>query len=130
LGWVAAYIYYITGGLTVSLQVYNSFLAGQVNLVELEEDLPVVRYYGGQAAQLGRYWTTELYDSAVGAIEELALNPNFGNTADRVVNGVIPKGTQILTGYAASSGGLTGGGVQIFLQDPGVVRVLSDAATH
>lgn len=121
---------YATGGVTFSLQIYNSFLNGQVNVVELEEDLPVVRYYGGQAAQVGRYWTTQLFDSAVSATEELALNPSFGNTADRVVTGVIPKGTQILTGYAAAQGGLPGGGVQVFLENPGVVRVLSDAATH
>jgi hypothetical protein len=129
-GGAIAYVGYASGGLTFSLQVYNSFLGGQVNVVELEEDLPVVRYYGGQAAQIGRYWTTDLFDSAVSATEELALNPSFGNTANRVVTGVIPKGTQILTGYAAAQGGLPGGGVQIFLQDPTVVQVVSDAATH
>jgi hypothetical protein len=86
---------------------------------------PPIRYYGGNAGAVGQWWSTDFFTSADDAIEYLGLNPSWGNTAKEFVVGTIPKGTQILTGYAAAQGNLIGGAHQIFISNPGVVQIVS-----
>jgi hypothetical protein len=114
-----------TGWMTFSQQIYNAFQDGEAYAVTLTEDLYVVRYFGGGAGATGSWWSTDFFSSSEEAVSSLALNPSWGNTAQQFVTGIIPKGTQILTGYAAAQGGLIGGAHQIYLQSSSVVQVVS-----
>jgi RHS repeat-associated protein len=121
-GGFVAYIYVATGGLTFSQQVYQGFQQGRCYFIELSQDLPVQRWWGGGASQVGRWWTTEFFQNGVEAIERLSLPAE--NTAAEVVTGIIPKGTQILVGPAASQFGRLGGGAQVFVQSGQVVQII------
>jgi len=48
---------------------------------------------------------------------DLALNPQWGNTAVQVARIQVPAGTTIFEGAAAAQGGLVGGGSQVFIQN-------------
>jgi len=52
---------------------------------------------------------------------DLALDPSWGNTAERVTSIRVPAGTTIFEGFAAPQGSLLGGGSQVYIQnvDPG-----------
>jgi hypothetical protein len=126
-GGYLVFIYAATGGITYSQQVYQAFERGQCYVVRLTQDLQVYRWFGGPtgsptATNPGRWWTPSLFQSSAEAVEYLAVNPAWGNTAEHMATGIIPKGTQILIGYAASQGGLSGGAVQIYTS---VVQLLT-----
>jgi hypothetical protein len=50
----------------------------------------------------------------VQTIVDLALKPQWGNTATTVVKAEIPAGTTFFEGATAPQGGLVGGGNQIY----------------
>jgi hypothetical protein len=54
-----------------------------------------------------------MFNDAQAVIDELALAPQFNNTAREIVFGVIPRGAQLIMGYAAAQGTLSGGAFQI-----------------
>ncbi|MFN7987714.1 MAG: hypothetical protein U0529_09595 [Thermoanaerobaculia bacterium] len=105
--------------------------SGVIEAIELEEDLTVYRHWGGKSAKTPAPWLSpKKYPSAAAARRGLAL-PD-GNTADNVDSFVIPKGTIILLGRAASQVGqdgfgsyATGGDEQIYLPDPTAARSAS-----
>ncbi len=66
----------------------------------------------------GRWVTTEILSDPV---NRLALPP--GSTAENVTQWVIPKGTEVLIGTAARNFGRPGGGPQIYVPDPSILRV-------
>ena len=77
-------------------------------VTKLSEDLVVYRYYGGDAGPEGFYFTTTLVDDPV---SQLALT---SNTAEYVVEVIIPKGSVVLEGGVGALDGLPGGGYQIY----------------
>lgn len=84
----------------------------------LAQDLKVYRYYDGSTSSpRGRWLTEHLWDDPV---NDLAL-PG-GNNAANVEVWIIPKGTEVLRGPVAPNFGRPGGGTQLYLPDPGVLR--------
>jgi Flp pilus assembly pilin Flp len=84
----------------------------------LAQDLKVYRYYdGATSSPRGRWLTEHLWDDPV---NDLAL-PG-GNNAANVEVWIIPKGTPVLRGPVAPNFGRPGGGTQIYLPDPAVLR--------
>ena len=83
----------------------------------LTEDKIVYRYHGGDSGAKS-YWYTPKKTTNPGA--DLALPK--GNTYTQVDKLVIPKGTEVLEGTVAPNFGQPGGGYQIYVPDPSVVR--------
>ena len=81
------------------------------------------RVYGGEAGEVGRYMTRVPQNGGMQSQIDLALNPEWGNTAEYVTEVVVPKGTVIYEGGAASqtinggAGQLLGGGNQIYIPE-------------
>ncbi len=74
------------------------------------------RVYGGEAGEMGRYWTRTKPLGPVQSIVDSALDRKWGNTATEVVKMKVPRGTKIFEGVAAPQGGLLGGGNQVWIQ--------------
>lgn len=74
---------------------------------------------GGEAAQLGSYWSKVRPSGPMQAQIDGALNPAWGNTAAEVATIRVPAGTTIYVGSAASQpilgGSLMGGGSQVYI---------------
>jgi len=92
----------------------EDFEENQGIVVELQDELFAIRYVASQALAQGAWWGTQIFNSAQEAIDALALNPAWGNTAQEIVFGVIPKGSQLIMGFAAEQGALSGGAFQIW----------------
>lgn len=60
--------------------------------------------YDGTAQEIGGYWTTEKPSGPVQLIVDSALNPQWGNTATKVVKIEVPAGTKYYEGIAAPQG--------------------------
>jgi RHS repeat-associated protein len=75
------------------------------------------RAYGGNSAQIGRYWTRTPPAGPLQSTIDSALNPAWGNSAEKVVKIRVPSGTRVFEGISAPQGGLLGGGSQVYLQD-------------
>ncbi|VBB09670.1 Hypothetical protein LUCI_4968 [Lucifera butyrica] len=95
--------------------VANSFRSATYSQKVLEEDIILYRVYGGKANELGSYWTRTKPGGPLQSIIDSALDQKWGNTATEVVQIRVPKGTTIFEGFAASQGGLVGGGNQVFI---------------
>jgi hypothetical protein len=91
--------------------------AGGSRVEVLEKDLTVYRYHGGVKEPRGRFVTETPTKSPK---DDLALPAE--NPATQVAQFVIPKGTKVVRGPAATLNGRPGGGNQIFLPDSGVLR--------
>ena len=78
------------------------------------EPTVLYRVYGGSAGQLGAYWTTTKPAGSVQSIVDTALNPQWGNTATKVVKIEVPAGVTLYQGKAAQQVGLVGGGTQVY----------------
>lgn len=85
----------------------------------MQEDSVLYRAYGGNAAPLGRYWSRVSPLGPLQAQMDLALLPEWGNTATEVATIRVPAGTTIYEGVAAAqSNGLTtllGGANQVYI---------------
>lgn len=57
--------------------------------------------YGGNAGKIGRYMTAIPQNGGMQSQIDLALNPDWGNTAQSVTTVTVPKGTTIYVGTAA-----------------------------
>ncbi|MBC6712428.1 RHS repeat-associated core domain-containing protein [Treponema sp. Marseille-Q3903] len=94
----------------------NTFRGGSYSQVTLQSDLTLYRVYGGTAEQLGSYWTKTAPKGPLQSTIDLALKPEWGNTAENVVKINVPAGTTIFEGFAESQGGfLLGGGSQVVI---------------
>lgn len=97
---------------------------------ELAEDLSVYRYYGGGALAEGSPWySLRTYANPRNARRYLALPDS--NLASDVASFVIPKNTRVLIGSVANKAfdpifgsHAVGGGLQLYLPDPGKARLL------
>jgi len=97
-------------------EVIKAFNPG-AEVVKLDKDLAVYRYYGGAANPRGRWVTTSPLDDP---INQLALPP--GSTAENMTKWVIPKGTEVFEGTVAPNFGRPGGAPQIYLPNPNVLN--------
>jgi hypothetical protein len=84
----------------------------------LDADVHVFRYHGTAESARGR-WVTE--EPVNDAIRELALK-RADNPATHMTEWIVPAGTKVLRGPVAPLHDQPGGGSQIFLTDPSVLR--------
>ncbi|MCC8123419.1 MAG: hypothetical protein LIO58_07755 [Oscillospiraceae bacterium] len=109
----------------LSEKVANSFNGATYNQVTLVEDTTLYRVYGGNANEIGGYWSLTPQNGGLQSQLDLALNPSWGNTAKHVTQITVPAGTTIYTGTAAPQnildsvgniiGSLPGGGRQVYI---------------
>ena len=84
----------------------------------LETDIHAFRYHGSVETARGRWVTEEPVNSP---IRELALNRK-DNPATHMTEWVVPAGTKVIRGPVGPLFGQPGGGSQIFIPDPSVLR--------
>ena len=102
-------------------EVADSFSGGTYTEKVLTSDTTFYRVYGGEAQKVGQYMTRIPQNGGLQSQIDLALNPDWGNTAQYVIKVTVPKGTIIYEGTAASqiinggAGELIGGGNQVFI---------------
>lgn len=86
----------------------------------LTENTTLYRVYGNKAGKLGSYWTRNKPHGPLQSQLDSALVPKWGNSAAKVVEIKVPKGTKIFEGYAAPQstgvGEIIGGGSQIYIK--------------
>ena len=103
--------------------VAETFTGGSYTEKVLTEDTTFYRTYGGKAGEVGRYMSRIPQNGGMQSQIDLALNPDWGNTATQVTEVVVPKGTVIYEGTAASqsinggAGELLGGGNQVYIPE-------------
>lgn len=89
----------------------------------LTEDTTFYRVYGGGARRVGSYMSRTSQYGGMQSQLDLALNPDWENTATHITKVTVPKGTIIYEGAAApqtinsGAGVLYGGGNQIFIPE-------------
>ena len=99
----------------LSAGVASTFRGASYREVTYDQVTTLYRVYGGKSSQLGSFWTATPPTGALRSRIDLALNPQWGNTANQVVRIDVPAGVKMYEGYAASQGGLVGGGTQVFM---------------
>jgi hypothetical protein len=96
--------------------VANTFRGGAYTQTTLSESTTLYRVSGGTAGEMGQYWTTIKPSGPFQAQIDLALKPEWGNTATQITTIKVPAGQTIYQGAAASQGGAQiGGGSQVFI---------------
>jgi hypothetical protein len=80
----------------------ETFMDGTYRTVITNEDIVVYRVFGGRAEAGGRFTTTNQAVSKIDSKIDLALLPEWGNSLRYEAKIVIPKGTEINIGKAAS----------------------------
>jgi hypothetical protein len=99
----------------LSAGVASTFRGASYREVTYDQVTTLYRVYGGKSGQMGSFWTATPPTGALRSRIDLALNPQWGNTANQVVRIDVPAGVRMYEGYAASQGGLVGGGTQVFI---------------
>jgi len=105
-------------------RVANTFRSSSYTANTLDEATTLYRVYGGTASPLGAYWTRTAPAGPFQSQIDLALSPEWGNTATQVTRITVPAGTTIYEGAAAAQGGIVGGGSQVYIPkvDPSWVQ--------
>jgi len=100
-----------------------STFAGRIRRRVLQSDVVASRFSGGTSESIGRFLTTRQTVGRIGSAAQAraALNLPSGATAETVTSFVIPRGTEIFVGRVAGGAAKA---TQIFIKDPGVLRVL------
>lgn len=93
--------------------IANTFRSGTYVESVTSEYTSLYRVYGGNAGELGSYWTRTPPSGPLQSTIDSALNPVWGNTAEKVVQINVPAGVKLYEGVAAPQGGLVGGGSQV-----------------
>ena len=99
----------------LSGDVASTFRGGSYSQTTLGSDTTLYRVYGGSSPQIGPYWSRTAPSGPLQSTIDLALNPNWGNTAQNVATIRVPAGTTIYEGFTAPQGGLVGGGNQVYI---------------
>ena len=107
----------LTGSGPLGPKVANTFRSGSYIEAVTGETTTLYRAYGGGSREIGPYWTRAKPAGPVQSIIDSALEPKWGNTATKVVQIEVPKGTTIYEGIAAAQSGLVGGGNQVFIRE-------------
>lgn len=89
--------------------------SGSYTASTLSEATTLYRVHGGSAKPLGGFWTRTPPAGPLQSRIDLALRPEWGNTATQGTRIRVPAGTTIYEGAAAAQGGLVGGGSQVFI---------------
>lgn len=103
--------------------VAESFSGATYKETVLTQDTILYRVYGGDSGKVGSYMTRIRQNGGMQSQIDLALNPQWGNTAQNVTKVTVPRGTVIYEGTAASqtinggAGQLIGGGNQIYIPE-------------
>lgn len=100
----------------------ETFTGGSYTETVLTKDTTFYRVYGGVAEKVGRFLSRTPQNGGMQSQMDLALNPEWGNTAEYVIEVVVPKGTTIYEGTAAQTiyggaGILLGGGSQVYIPE-------------
>jgi hypothetical protein len=95
--------------------VAATFRGGSYTELSTSEATTLYRVYGGNAGELGSYWSRTAPAGPLQSTMDSALNPAWGNTAQSVSTIRVPTGTTIYDGFAAPQGGLMGGGSQVYI---------------
>ena len=106
-------------------KVANTFNGATYTKRILTEDTVMYRVHGGTANEVGSYMSVTPQNGGLQSQLDLALNPEWGNTAESVTRVIVPRGTIIYEGTAAPQniydslgnviGTLPGGGNQIYI---------------
>jgi hypothetical protein len=89
----------------------------------LTQEKTYYRVYGGSSGKVGSYMTSTPQNGGMQSQMDLALNPEWGNTAQYVIEVKVPARTVIYEGTAASqtinggAGLLLGGGNQVYVPE-------------
>jgi RHS repeat-associated protein len=96
-----------------------TFRSGSYTVTTVSKTTTLHRVYGGSAGKLGHYWTRTKPSGPLQSQLDSALAPQWGNTAQHVVNIRVPKGTTIFEGAAAPQstgvGQILGGGNLVYI---------------
>ncbi len=95
--------------------VARTFRSSSYTAHVVSQPTVLYRAYGGRAGALGQFWTRTRPSGPLQAQVDLALRPEWGNTAVQVIEIRVPAGTKIYEGAAAGQGDLLGGGNQVFI---------------
>jgi len=96
--------------------VANTFRGSSYTQITLSAPVTLYRVSGGRAEKIGQYWTTVRPLGPLQARIDLALKPEWGNTATQITTVKVPAGQTIYLGPAAPQGGAQiGGGCQVFI---------------
>jgi len=104
-----------TGEGPLGEEIASTFRGGSYSELILTEDTTFYRVYGGSAQEISSWWSRLQPRGALQSQIDLALLPEWGNTAEEVATILVPKGTIIYEGFAAPQAGLIGGGSQVFI---------------
>jgi hypothetical protein len=101
-------------------EVASTFRSGSYTQEALQGETTLYRAYGGKAGPIGSYWTNVPPAGPLQSIEDSALNPASGNSAQSVSTIRVPAGTTVYRGFAAhqplpGGGSLIGGGSQVYI---------------
>ena len=103
--------------------IANTFSGGTYTESVLASDTTFYRVWSTEENRIGRYMSRTPQNGNMQSQIDLALNPEWGNSARFVEEVLVPKGTTIYEGYAAKqiinggTGELAGGGNQIFIKE-------------
>jgi len=97
-------------------EIANTFRSSTYTKYITPEDLILYRVYGGEAGELGSFWTRSKPRGPLHSIIDSALDQNWGNSATSVSIIKVPAGTTIFEGFAAEQGCFAGGGNQIYIE--------------
>ncbi len=97
------------------LETVNTFRGGSYTQRTLIEDMTVYRVWGENADEISNWYTTIKPNATVQAQIDLAILPEWGNTATYTSIFRIPEGTVIYEGHAGPQSILPGGGAQIYI---------------
>ena len=104
----------ISGG-PLPTEISRLFRGGSYVETRLSEPVVLFRVHGGTAGPVGAWWSRQSAAGPLQAQIDLALLPQWGNTAQRVTRIEVPAGTTIFEGFAEAQGGLVGGGSQVLI---------------
>jgi hypothetical protein len=99
----------------LAMDKIDTFRSGTYTAKVSNSETILYRAYGGKASEIGSYWTSIKPQGSLQAGIDLALDPNWGNTASKIVSIKLPAWKTMYTGFSAPQGGLVGGGTQVFL---------------
>lgn len=99
----------------LSPTIANTFRGGSYTQRTLLRPTTMYRVHGGSSGPVGSFLTRTRPLGPTQARIDMALNPQWGNTASTVTRFRIPAGTRIFEGAAGPQGSLLGGGSQVFI---------------
>ena len=92
----------------------GNFVACSYAVVTAEKPLTLHRLFGGEAREIGQYWTLEQRERNFGYRLDLGVLEEW-NTLEFSTTLEIPKGVRFIVGEVAAQGFCLGGGLQAFI---------------